>query len=71
MTISRSGWWAMSIWDIEDQRKVCQWNPTGAIFTRFALNIDPNSAATVAISLRLDKFVPNFETLRSIPFVEH
>jgi hypothetical protein len=59
MTVSKSVWSVMAIWDIgeEDARKVCEWSPRGAIFTGFALNHDPNSAATVAISLHLNEYV--------------
>jgi hypothetical protein len=61
LTISRSVWSAMAIWDIseEDARKVCEWSPRGAIFNGFALNSDPNSEATVAISLHLNEYASN------------
>jgi hypothetical protein len=51
----------MAIWDIgeEDARKVCEWSPRGAIFNGFALNSDPNSEATVAISLHLNEYASN------------
>ena len=61
LTISRSVWSAMAIWDIgeEDACKVCEWSPRGAIFNGFALNSDPNSEATVAISLHLNEYASN------------
>jgi len=59
MTISKSVWSEMAIWDMgeEDARKVCEWSPRGAIFNGFALNSDPDSEATVAISLHLNEYV--------------
>jgi len=60
LTISKSVWSAMAIWDMgeekEDARKVCEWSPRGAIFNGFALNSDPNSKATIAVSLHLNEY---------------
>ncbi|KAF9477998.1 hypothetical protein BDN70DRAFT_896079 [Pholiota conissans] len=57
VTISKSIWSALSIWDIDDgvnSKKLCEWSPRGAIFTGFALNSDENSEATIAVSLQLN-----------------
>lgn len=61
LTIFKSVWSAMAIWDIgvKDARKVCEWSPRGAIFNGFALNSDPNSEATIAISLHLNEYASN------------
>ncbi|KAF8956748.1 hypothetical protein BDZ97DRAFT_1825834 [Flammula alnicola] len=60
VTISKSVWSAMSIWDmglspLDESRKVCEWSPRGAIFTGFSMNCDPRSEATVAVSLYLNE----------------
>jgi hypothetical protein len=52
LTVSKGIWSVITIWDISDGlRKLSEWGPKGALFNGFALNADPHSAATLAVSI--------------------
>lgn len=53
VTVSKSIWHVLTIWDIssEPPRKACDWSPRGAIFSGMAVNADPASEATLALSV--------------------
>lgn len=55
LTISKTIWSAVSLWDIHhaEAKMVAQWSPRGAIFTGFAVNTEVASEATLAISVQL------------------
>lgn len=60
LTVSKSVWSAITIWDIISARKRLQWSPRGAVFSGFCLNKDPKSEATIAVSIVKDGFVVLF-----------
>ncbi|PBK61097.1 hypothetical protein ARMSODRAFT_897248 [Armillaria solidipes] len=51
LTVSKGIWSVLTIWDITRQQKCSEWSPKGAIFTEVKLNADPESEASVAVSL--------------------
>lgn len=55
LTVSKSIWDMVTIWDVSSEpRKCCEWSPRGAIFNGLALNSDPSSKASMAISVLKD-----------------
>lgn len=60
LTVAKSVWSVLTVWDIMSDTKVCEWSPRGAIFTGFAVNQVEESTATVAISLQLDECVTSY-----------
>ncbi|KAK0237325.1 hypothetical protein EDD85DRAFT_770504 [Armillaria nabsnona] len=51
LIVSKGIWSVLTIWDVTRQRKRSEWSPKGAIFTGVKLNTDPESEASVAVSL--------------------
>jgi len=52
LTVSRGIWSVITLWDIGDGlRKMLEWSPREALFDGFALNTDPDSEATLAVSI--------------------
>ncbi|KAK0483000.1 hypothetical protein EDD18DRAFT_1200523 [Armillaria luteobubalina] len=51
LTVSKVIWSVLTIWDTHQERKCCEWSPKGAIFTGVKLNTEPESEASVAVSL--------------------
>jgi len=55
LTVSKGVWDVVTIWDVSaEPHKCCEWSPRGAIFNGFALNTDPKSEATLAVSVLKD-----------------
>jgi hypothetical protein len=55
LTVSKGIWDVITIWDVSaEPEKCCEWSPRGAIFHGFALNSDPSSEATLAVSVLKD-----------------
>ncbi|EAU83733.2 hypothetical protein CC1G_05637 [Coprinopsis cinerea okayama7 len=56
LTVSKSVWVVMTVWQIgavgnPDPVKLCEWSPRGALFQGLAVNSDPTSPATLAVSV--------------------
>ncbi|PBK61094.1 hypothetical protein ARMSODRAFT_1089932 [Armillaria solidipes] len=51
VTVSKGIWSVLTIWDITRQQKCSEWSSKGAVFTGVKLNADPESEASVAVSL--------------------
>ncbi|KAG6852862.1 hypothetical protein C0991_008497 [Blastosporella zonata] len=58
LTVSKGIWDVLTIWDLSspenDARKACEWSQRGALFSGIALNTDPASEATLAVSMSND-----------------
>lgn len=69
LTVSKGVWDVLTIWNLaSDERrrqKTCEWCSRGAIFNGVALNTDPESDATLAVSVLNDGSVAQTERLTS------
>ncbi|KAG5729342.1 hypothetical protein E4T56_gene9917 [Termitomyces sp. T112] len=59
LTVSKGIWDVLTIWDLRssdknETRKTCEWSLRGALFNGIALNTDPGSDATLAVSVSND-----------------
>lgn len=59
LTLSKGIWSVISAWDIaKGSIKISEWrSPKGALFIAFAVNTDPDSQATLAVSVKQDRSV--------------
>lgn len=54
LVVSRGIWSVLSLWNVEESGSVemiCQWGPRGNLFIGLAVNTDPHSEATLAVSI--------------------
>lgn len=57
-TFSKGIWSVISAWDIKNGvTKLSDWSPKGTIFIGFAVNTDPDSEGTLAVSVKQDRSV--------------
>lgn len=61
LTVSKGIWSTIVVWDLNfadgaGAEKITEWNPKGAIFIGLAVNTDPQSEATLAVSLMQHRY---------------
>jgi len=53
LTVSKGIWSGITAWDLDaGVTRIAEWSPRGAIFKGFAVNTDPDSEATLAVSMQ-------------------
>jgi hypothetical protein len=53
LTVSKGIWSGITAWDLDAcVTRMAEWSPKGAIFKGFAVNTDPYSEATLAVSIQ-------------------